>query len=214
MTYCMSDIHGELDRFRQMLETIAFSRSDQLYILGDAIDRGPHGLQVLRQIMDSPNMTLLMGNHEEMCWNALQPGCDRNTERLWKMNGGKQSFMELTVLRPPEEREEILRYISSLPDFLELTVEGRQFHLVHAMPGESRYRRLWGRPEHDYVGPWKDRLCVLGHTPTCYLTFNEFEPLHIFHGKGFVDIDCGCGSRSQYRRLACLRLEDMKEFYV
>ena len=30
-----------------------------------------------------------------------------------------------------------------------------------------------------------------------------------------IDIDCGCGNlRSEHRRLACLRLDDMAEFYV
>jgi len=214
MVYCISDIHGEWDRFQQMLEQISFSPEDQLYVLGDAIDRGPNSMQVLHFIMDAPNITMLMGNHEEMCFNALQPGCDRMTQRLWKRNGGTANFVELSVLRPPEERDAILSFLASLPDCLDLSVNGRLFHLVHAMPGESHYTRIWGRPEYDYVAPWKDRLCILGHTPTCFLTFNEFEPFRIFHGQGFLDIDCGCGSHSPYRRLACLRLNDMKEFYV
>ncbi len=30
-----------------------------------------------------------------------------------------------------------------------------------------------------------------------------------------IDIDCGCGNRNAaHRRLACLRLDDMAEFYV
>ena len=39
----MSDIHGELDKFEQMLELIRFSDEDHLYILGDVIDRGAMG---------------------------------------------------------------------------------------------------------------------------------------------------------------------------
>ena len=34
-------------------------------------------------------------------------------------------------------------------------------------------------------------------------------------GDGIIDIDCGCGNRNAaHRRLACLRLDDMAEFYV
>ncbi len=30
-----------------------------------------------------------------------------------------------------------------------------------------------------------------------------------------IDIDCGCGhQKTAYRRLACLRLDDLAEFYV
>ena len=35
------------------------------------------------------------------------------------------------------------------------------------------------------------------------------------HRDNIIDIDCGCGNlRSEHRRLACLRLDDMAEFYV
>ena len=39
-TYVMADIHGEIDRFHAMLDLINFSADDQLYIIGDVIDRG------------------------------------------------------------------------------------------------------------------------------------------------------------------------------
>ena len=44
MIYCMSDIHGELDRFKAMLDLINFSSDDTLYIIGDVIDRHPGGV--------------------------------------------------------------------------------------------------------------------------------------------------------------------------
>ena len=44
MIYCVSDIHGELDKFEQMLELIRFSDEDHLYVLGDVIDRGALGV--------------------------------------------------------------------------------------------------------------------------------------------------------------------------
>ena len=50
--YCMSDIHGELDKFELMLDLIHFSDEDHLYILGDVIDRGARGVDILRRIME------------------------------------------------------------------------------------------------------------------------------------------------------------------
>ena len=38
--------------------------------------------------------------------------------------------------------------------------------------------------------------------------------LSIFHHPQYIDIDCCCGYDFSVRRLACLRLEDMAEFYV
>ena len=35
MIYCISDLHGEEDRFLAMLKAIRFRKKDRLYILGD-----------------------------------------------------------------------------------------------------------------------------------------------------------------------------------
>ena len=43
MVYCMSDIHGEIERFHQMLNLIELRSDDHLYIIGDVIDRYPGG---------------------------------------------------------------------------------------------------------------------------------------------------------------------------
>ena len=60
MIYCMSDIHGELDRFKAMLDLINFSSDDTLYIIGDVIDRHPGGVEILKIIKDTPNMFMLL----------------------------------------------------------------------------------------------------------------------------------------------------------
>ena len=39
------------------------------------------------------------------------------------------------------------------------------------------------------------------------------EDSSIWHGNGIIDIDCG-NLNAPHRRLACLRLDDMAEFYV
>ena len=63
-TYICSDIHGQYDLYKAMLQAIDFSESDQLFILGDMIDRGPDGLQILQDAASRPNVTCLIGNHE------------------------------------------------------------------------------------------------------------------------------------------------------
>ena len=41
MTYIMSDIHGEYTKYITMPETIDFRETDNLYVLGDVVDRRP-----------------------------------------------------------------------------------------------------------------------------------------------------------------------------
>lgn len=45
MVYCMSDIHGDLEKFHSMLQLIRFSAKDTLFVIGDIIDRGPDGTE-------------------------------------------------------------------------------------------------------------------------------------------------------------------------
>lgn len=47
MTYVMSDIHGDLDRFRSVMDQIHLKADDHLYVLGDVIDGYPYGLDIL-----------------------------------------------------------------------------------------------------------------------------------------------------------------------
>ena len=60
---------------------------------------------------------------------------------------------------------------------------------------------------------------IFGHTPT--INFQNNDPLEICKFENAIGIDCGCGypepkdqfgHNPVYGRLACLRLEDMKEF--
>ncbi|MEM9260991.1 MAG: metallophosphoesterase, partial [Bacteroidota bacterium] len=68
--YAISDIHGCAATFRTALKTIAFSQKDELFLLGDYIDRGPDSMGVLEHIWTLQatgyEVTCLRGNHEQM----------------------------------------------------------------------------------------------------------------------------------------------------
>ena len=49
--YVISDIHGNYEKYRKMLQLINFNEEDILYILGDVIDRGEHGIKILQHMM-------------------------------------------------------------------------------------------------------------------------------------------------------------------
>ncbi len=71
-TYVISDIHGEYDMFLRLLEKIKFSERDTLYVLGDVLDRGPHPIKVLLEMMKYPNILPVVGNHEVMGISGLR----------------------------------------------------------------------------------------------------------------------------------------------
>ena len=57
MTYVLSDIHGNLQRFKSIMAQINLQTNDTLYVLGDVIDRYAEGIKILRQIMRMPNIS-------------------------------------------------------------------------------------------------------------------------------------------------------------
>ena len=214
LIYCMSDIHGEYDRFVKMLELIEFSDADTLYIIGDVIDRKPGGIDILQKIMASPNMIMLLGNHEQMCLDTLGPNNVIGRRSLWLKNGGGDTYRELMYMMTPVERHRILQFLSSLPDHLDIEVDGKKFHLVHGYPSDEPDVRIWERPLSFAPPPYPDRTVIVGHTPTCFMNSDESNPFAIWHGDGIIDIDCGCGNETLLRHLGCLRLDDMEEFYT
>ena len=173
------------------------------------------GVDILRLVMDTPNMTMLLGNHEQMCLATLGPHNEFGARELWRQNGGSSTYRELLYHRTSHERNMILRFLAGLPDHLNIAVGGQKFHLVHGCPGADRDTRIWGRIKPEDRSPYPDAICIVGHTPVNFLTGVSDQPFRIWHGDGILDIDCGCGNRNAaYRRLACLRLDDMAEFYV
>ena len=110
--YCMSDIHGEYDKFMELLDKIKLKETDTLYVLGDILDQGPHPIKTLRKLMDMPNVICMVGNHELMALDCLEflmkEITDMSIEELdeemldnlvtWKYNGSKSTIDEFGQL--------------------------------------------------------------------------------------------------------------------
>ena len=224
--YVLSDIHGEADRFYAMLEKIQFFDTDYLYILGDVVDRGTDGIALLQKIMATPNMVMIFGNHEYMMLDYLAQDPDPVAIRRWNKNGNSPTLDAFHKMSAKEQRT-ILEYLRSLPAHLEIEVNGRQFYLVHGFPGLNTHDEVWSRPIIDMPNPLPEYKIIIGHTPVNYLIQSEEERmkymmdleiqgdhLRICHTDGFIDIDCGCGHSYPIKALACIRLEDMLEYYT
>ena len=64
MHYVISDIHGCFDELMALVKKIKLKDEDILYILGDAVDRGPKPVEVLKWMMMQSNVIPIIGNHE------------------------------------------------------------------------------------------------------------------------------------------------------
>lgn len=142
MIYTVSDIHGNYDKYKKMLETINFAPEDTLHVLGDVIDRGGDGFKIMLDMAKRPNVVNLLGNHEAMSMKDLPgilrtigtDGVGMNEEEeqameLWFWNGGELSLADFLWL--DNEQEKIVwEYMKSMPLYKELEVNGRKFILL------------------------------------------------------------------------------------
>lgn len=73
--YAMSDLHGQGNLFYQAVEWMEQdSGGDYLcFFLGDAIDRGPDGWEIMNYLLDHPdNFVYLKGNHEDLFVKSME----------------------------------------------------------------------------------------------------------------------------------------------
>ena len=207
MIYVMSDIHGRTDRFDAVMKQINLQVDDRLYVLGDVIDRNGGGIALMFRLAQMPNATLLLGNHELMMCDCVVDGGDSEE---WIMNGGMITLAEYFSLSA-KQKLRLWDYLRQLPTEVEVQVNSKTYLLTHSMPlslSESQADAVWERVEED-TALSEDRTLVFGHTPTVF--YQDDDPMRIWHGNNRIGIDCGCSTSSG--RLACLRLDDMKEFY-
>ena len=229
----ISDIHGNYNAYMDMLKKIQFDDDDILYILGDILDRGPNPIQIILDVMKRPNVEVLAGNHCVMALECLsfllkeitqESLVDLDSEMFgkllnWRQNGASTTLKEFLQCDKTTQRD-ILAFISELDVYDEIEVAGKTYILVHAGLGNFSLEKqlweyelnelVWDRPDYEKMY-FSDKYVISGHTPKFAIESNS-KPGYIYQANHHIVIDCG--SSFPGGRLACLRLEDMKEFYV
>ncbi|MBR1861252.1 MAG: fructose-bisphosphatase class III [Lachnospiraceae bacterium] len=230
--YVISDIHGEYDKFLELLGKIKLKDSDILYILGDVVDRGPHPIKVLLKLMEMPNAVMMVGNHELMaieCLKFLQREIteesinelgeeEANNLISWMQNGSETTIKEFREL-DSEQRQEVIEYLRESLIYEEIAVGGKEYLLVHAglgnyYPGKdiedySLKELIWDRAEYD-IQYYPDKYVVTGHTPTQNIEGNP-RPGYIYRKNNHIAIDCGASWPGG--RLAAICLDTGEEYY-
>lgn len=71
--FAMADVHGCRPLFDAMMNYCKDQDPEySLIFLGDAIDRGPDGYAIMKELLDNPQVCYLMGNHEDMFTKAAR----------------------------------------------------------------------------------------------------------------------------------------------
>jgi serine/threonine protein phosphatase 1 len=196
--FAISDIHGCAVTLQALVEKkIGLRPQDELYLLGDYVDRGPNSKGVFDYIFQLQaagyQVHCLRGNHEDLMLDAIFGGDDME---LWRMNGGDttmESFGAWFDIRKIPGR--YWTFIESLPYYVEL--DG--FFLVHAglnflekNPLEDEHAMTWIRDWYqDLDWEWLgDRILIHGHTPQSRKSIESWPLRKLI--LPVLNIDAGC----------------------
>ena len=239
MHYVCSDIHGQYDLYRRLLEKLDLQESDTLYIIGDVIDRGPDSVSILRDIMARKNVELFLGNHELMMLDHYAgTGMPASWER--PNNGGTVTMLQLEEL-PEYRREAFLSFVENAWLQKYVVADGTEYALHHSywLPafegkdvrysdvGRGEWKAIfdavWYSPYRlfEYVPPerYRDRyIHIIGHVPVQMIPPDVRQgetvlPPYTDADGHIINIDGGCAliSRGGPGCLYCMSLEKDEE---
>lgn len=230
--YVTSDIHGEFHLFEKMLSHINFTKPDRLIVLGDVLDRGNSPITTLEFIMKNENIELLMGNHEKMFLDFILAKDERDKYFAYHTfinNGGYTTLNEYDKLSLDKQRQ-IVEYLSGLPlykihdNFIfahaGLNLSGLQNwkDISSIINKQTEEDFLWSRDEFYTRRGIKGYTIIFGHTPTPIIRNQDknydFSMWHDDIYRDKIGIDCGATFTEVGGMLGCIRLNDMKEFYI
>ena len=194
--YAIGDIHGCSKTFKELLNKIGLNEGDELYLLGDYIDRGPDSkgvIDIIWALRDKGfKVICLRGNHESMLLDALK---NREEQKNFMRNGGKQTLQSFDTVRPIDLPKEYIDFFESLPFYHEvgdciLVHAGLNF--LEADPLTDTEAMMWIRNWYRWIDyNWlENRIILHGHTPISLLEMiDQCENIAI---DKYVNLDGGC----------------------
>lgn len=180
--WIIPDIHGCVKTLQFLLEnTLKVSKHDQLYFLGDYIDRGPDGKGVIDYLMhlqkEEYDVHFLKGNHEDLCVTAFQADQKKRLigkhpeQKEWEAVGAKATLDSFGVKHPREIPQLYIDWMNACLPYIEL----EEYILVHAglnfkieNPFEDEYSMMWTRKFKVDFSKSHGKKVIHGHIPVEY----------------------------------------------
>jgi len=228
----VSDIHGNLPFFQNLLRKIRFSPDDILVLLGDLLEKGDQSLELARYVMDlqrTHTVYPMCGNCDGYVLRFLEsdewdqgffswflPKHPETTLRQMAREGGFEQWEDLPRLRADlrEAFPEIWSWLRAMPTIL----EGEHLVFVHGgVPSLEHMEDLdgWRCMKNDYFldqGRSFDKWVVVGHCPvTLYREkIPDSSPL-LLRDRRIISIDGACVLKRDGQLNALLIPEDGSE---
>lgn len=210
----MSDIHGDINLFKEALNGVGFSNEDYLFVVGDLIEKGKLGdnlrmLDYLLELNKLDNVFLMAGNCDEV-FRFILPPVDKTKFLFYALDKKKSiinDFAEEIGYRLSEDMDidsfvELFKntnqkyydFIDSLPDVIfindNLVVVHGGILDINNIPENSIEVLKFDRFLE--CSPVQEKTMIVGHYPTRNYRLKEFNVNPIFDKeKNIICIDGG-----------------------
>jgi serine/threonine protein phosphatase 1 len=210
--FVISDIHGCYKTLKHLIEEILQpSLSDNIYLLGDYVNKGPSIKATLDFIMDLIDRGFrlfpLMGNHEKNMLDAID---DSLQFHLFVEKGGVFTLRDFGVEKVGDIPEKYLSFIQSLPYY----IDKGDWLLVHAGfnfsiddPFSDKDAMLNIREMENPPQPWHGKKIIHGHVPVTLGTVID-QMKKPGHWNYFLDAGCVYPYRDGMGFLTALELQE------
>lgn len=169
--YCISDIHGELDKLNNLLDKLNIKPPDTLIFLGDYVDRGPDSYGVIERLLQLKKeckCIFLCGNHDDCFFHdtLFREGYDLEPTKLSKLlnnerrytlwnQGAKETYQ--SYINADKLPEVHLPFYKMLQPYHILNINDEKHLFVHG--GYNRHELLETQKNKDIF--WWDRDLIM-----------------------------------------------------
>ncbi len=172
-TFCIGDIHGELQALLELLNKVNFDyENDKLISLGDLCDRGQYTWEVYEVFLKIKNLIFVKGNHD-YCFEQYLKG---NPDYIydWGLGIGENTIRSYVDHNWENIENHKKLLLSALPYWIENNI-----CYVHG--GFNRYRSIKNQSEY-YLSHDRDLMSdVMNNKDEKIYTFDNFDRIFIGH---------------------------------
>lgn len=231
MIYVTAGLHGCYDRYEAVLKKINLKDDDILFVLGDIVDGGDKGIEILTDMMMHGNIFPILGEHDLICYEILS-SIEKETRtdfsaplskeladrcQMWLDRGG-EGTMEGYAKLSDDDKIALLEYMEEFSLYEEVSTGGEIFVLCHNLPesfesGDSlddytAEEILSGNIDYG-TNYFPGKILISGHDIT--IEIDRETHGKIFKNDYHVAINCG-GYLGALTGVYCLDTDE--EFYI
>ncbi len=147
MKYAVANLYGDWEKYMAVLKGIDLKKDDMLFVLGDIVDGGTRGMEILKDMMLRSNVYPVLGDHDYIAYEILSGIWEETREDMtaplskelaqrcteWADRGGESTMEEFFKLSD-DDKEAVLEYLEEFTLYEEVEADGMDFVLCHSMP--------------------------------------------------------------------------------